>query len=51
LHKRETLANTLRVLAEEGSGAFYTGRLGRQVIEELRQHGSGMTMQDLFEYK
>jgi gamma-glutamyltranspeptidase len=51
LHKRESLANTLKVLAEEGSDAFYKGRLGQQIIEELRQLGSNMTMQDLSEYK
>ena len=51
LHTRKTLANTLRILAEEGAGAFYAGRLGRQVINELQQLGSEMTMQDFFEYK
>jgi gamma-glutamyltranspeptidase len=51
VHKRESLADTLRILAEQGSDVFYKGYLGRQIIDELQQMGSKMTMQDLFEYK
>ena len=51
VHKRESLADTLRILAEEGSDVFYKGYLGRQVIDELQQMGSKMTTHDLFEYK
>ena len=49
--KRANLANTLRVLLKEGYKAFYGGKLGRQVIEELKKLGSEMTLQDLQEYK
>ena len=51
IHKRTSLANTLRVLAEEGSDAFYKGRLGRQVINELQQMGSEIAMKDLLDYR
>ena len=51
VHKRESLDNTLKILAEEGADVFYKGYLGRQITDELQQMGSKMTMQDLFEYK
>lgn len=51
IHKRESLANTLRILSEEGSDAFYKGKLGRQIIDELQKLGSKMSMEDLMEYK
>ena len=49
--KRKNLADTLRVLQDEGYEAFYGGNLGRKVINELKELGSKMTLKDLSDYK
>jgi gamma-glutamyltranspeptidase/glutathione hydrolase len=38
--RRPALARTLRVLAEEGAGAFYEGPLGAEIVRAAREHGS-----------
>ena len=48
---RTNLANTLRQLQEYGSETFYGGKLGQQVIDELKKLGSQMTLDDLKNYK
>ncbi|XP_073916631.1 glutathione hydrolase 5 proenzyme isoform X1 [Castor canadensis] len=42
-----TLATTLETVATEGAEAFYTGRLGRMLVEDIAKQGSQMTLQDL----
>ena len=37
VHKRPMLANTLKILAKDGSDSFYKGALGRQIIAELQR--------------
>ena len=51
VHKRTTLANTLEILAKNGSDIFYNGTLGQQVINDLQKMGSNMTMDDLNKYR
>nr|XP_051693071.1 glutathione hydrolase 5 proenzyme isoform X1 [Oryctolagus cuniculus] len=41
------LAATLEVVAAEGAEAFYTGRLGRMLVEDVAKQGGQLTMQDL----
>jgi gamma-glutamyltranspeptidase / glutathione hydrolase len=41
------LARTLRVLADEGPDAFYTGSIGRGLAGDLEAHGAPVTAADL----
>ncbi|XP_069850540.1 glutathione hydrolase 5 proenzyme [Dipodomys merriami] len=41
------LATTLETVATEGAEAFYTGRLGQMLIEDIAKEGSQLTLQDL----
>ncbi len=42
------LGSTLREVAEKGvRDAFYEGRVGRDMVETIREHGGIMTEQDL----
>ncbi|KAL1771602.1 gamma-glutamyltransferase 5 [Sigmodon hispidus] len=41
------LANTLEIVAAEGAEAFYTGRLGHMLLEDIATQGSQLTVQDL----
>nr|XP_012604733.1 gamma-glutamyltransferase 5 isoform X1 [Microcebus murinus] len=45
------LAATLETVAMEGAEAFYTGRLGRMLLEDVAQEGSFLTLQDLAEFQ
>jgi gamma-glutamyltranspeptidase/glutathione hydrolase len=40
LLRRPALGRTLRVLAEEGAGAFYEGPIGAEIVRAAREHGS-----------
>lgn len=44
------LATTLKRLAEGGAEAFYRGDIGQDLVTELGQQGSRMTMEDLATY-
>ncbi|XP_062943475.1 glutathione hydrolase 5 proenzyme isoform X1 [Cynocephalus volans] len=41
------LATTLETVAMEGPEAFYTGRLGQMLVEDIAKEGSQLTLQDL----
>ncbi|XP_060050959.1 glutathione hydrolase 5 proenzyme isoform X6 [Erinaceus europaeus] len=41
------LAATLETVATEGVDAFYTGDLGRMLVEDITKEGSQLTLQDL----
>jgi gamma-glutamyltranspeptidase/glutathione hydrolase len=41
------LAESFRMIAREGPGAFYGGELGRKVVEGLRARGGFLTLDDL----
>lgn len=43
------LGRTLRVLADEGPDAFYTGAIGRRLARDLEAHGAPVTASDLAE--
>ncbi|XP_048876312.1 uncharacterized protein LOC125746413 [Brienomyrus brachyistius] len=41
------LAETLEIIANYGANAFYTGRIARDLIEEIKEAGGTLTMEDL----
>ena len=45
------LADSLRILAAEGPGAFYTGSLGRRIAAEVAGNGGRLTEADLAAYR
>jgi oxamate amidohydrolase len=44
---QQALARTLRTLAEDGAGSFYTGDLGSRFVDGLRALGSPISTDDL----
>ncbi|XP_054896138.1 glutathione hydrolase 5 proenzyme isoform X2 [Poeciliopsis prolifica] len=44
------LAETLEIVAKEGVKAFYTGRIGRDLIQDIKHAGGTLTMDDLKSY-
>ncbi len=42
-----TLADSLRTLADEGSRAFYEGRIAERIVAAVREEGGLLTMEDL----
>ena len=47
LHRLPALAETLRLIAKEGSAAFYKGAIADDIVAHLAAHGSLMTADDL----
>ena len=47
LHRLPALAKTLRLIAKEGSAAFYKGAIAEDIVARLAAHGSLMTADDL----
>nr|XP_012309560.1 gamma-glutamyltransferase 5 isoform X1 [Aotus nancymaae] len=45
------LATTLETVATEGAEVFYTGRLGRMLVEDIAKEGSQLTLQDLANFQ
>lgn len=45
------LANTLETVAMEGAEAFYTGKLGQMLLEDIAKEGSTLTLQDLASFQ
>jgi gamma-glutamyltranspeptidase/glutathione hydrolase len=46
---QEDLADSMRLIADEGVGAVYGGELGRAMVAEARENGSFLTEEDLSE--
>lgn len=44
-------ARTLRELASRGAGAFYRGRLAREIVRRVREQGGFLTLEDLASYR
>ena len=44
------LAWTLRQIAEGGRDAFYEGEIARRIVQDLRGHGSAITLRDMARY-
>lgn len=49
--RQPALAATLRMIAAEGAGAFYRGRIADLIVQEMRQHGGLITHEDLARYR
>lgn len=50
--KREALANTMEIIANEGVETFYgMGKIGRQVLDDIKEFGGILTEDDFAEYK
>ena len=45
------LADTLQTIAREGAEAFYTGELGRRIIQDIRSNGGILSERDLAEFQ
>jgi gamma-glutamyltranspeptidase/glutathione hydrolase len=45
------LANTLRLLVENGSDAFYSGPVAQSIVDAVRADGGLMTMEDMASYE
>mmetsp|Transcript_1376 Transcript_1376/g.4115 ORF Transcript_1376/g.4115 Transcript_1376/m.4115 type:complete len:535 (-) Transcript_1376:2154-3758(-) len=44
-------AQTLRAVAEEGSGAFYKGEIGSAIVQAIKDRGGYMELEDLAEHR
>jgi gamma-glutamyltranspeptidase/glutathione hydrolase len=44
---QEDLADSLRLIADQGAGAVYGGRLGQAMVSEVQRDGGFLTMDDL----
>jgi gamma-glutamyltranspeptidase/glutathione hydrolase len=49
--RQPALAGTLETLATDGPEAFYSGRIGRRIADDLAAHGSHITADDLAGYR
>lgn len=49
--KYPKLADTMEAVGRLGAEAFYTGKIGRDLIEDVKATGGTLTMEDLKEYK
>ncbi|XP_075290751.1 glutathione hydrolase 5 proenzyme [Opisthocomus hoazin] len=45
------LQQTLKTIAENGATAFYEGRIGKALVEDIRKAGSSISLEDLRAYK
>ena len=45
------LADSLQAIAEEGVSAFYSGRIGRTIVDHLRKRGGILTREDFEAYR
>jgi gamma-glutamyltranspeptidase/glutathione hydrolase len=48
---QQDLARSLRLIAEQGSQAFYRGRIAERIAHDMQEHGGLITMEDLGKYE
>lgn len=48
---QKDLANSLRLIAKEGSKAFYQGDIAQKIANEVQKHNGALTLNDLKGYK
>lgn len=48
---QKDLGISLRMIAEQGAGAFYRGPIGQAIVDELNAHGNPISMADLANYR
>ncbi len=51
IHRNAGLAKTLRILQQQGRGAFYQGEIAQAIVEKSNRLGGTMTLQDLAGYR
>ncbi|MFV2032794.1 MAG: gamma-glutamyltransferase [Gammaproteobacteria bacterium] len=51
LLKQTDLANTLRMLAEQGADGFYRGEVAQKLVDSVRANGGVWSLQDLNQYQ
>ncbi|XP_062269258.1 glutathione hydrolase 5 proenzyme-like [Platichthys flesus] len=49
--KFSKLADTLQTVAKMGAAAFYTGKIGQDLIQDIQEQGGTLTMEDLNSFK
>lgn len=49
--RQPDLADTLRLLADQGASALYTGAVGARIAEQMAAHGGLITREDLAAYR
>ncbi|XP_010782357.1 gamma-glutamyltranspeptidase 1-like, partial [Notothenia coriiceps] len=49
--KREKLADTLEMIANQGADAFYNGKIAEDLIRDIQEAGGTVTVQDLASYR
>ena len=47
----DELADSLEAIAEEGNSVFYSGRIGRMIVDHLQKRGGILTREDLETYR
>lgn len=51
LLKRSTFADTLEIIAKNGSQVFYEGDIARSLVNHAQKHGGTLTMDDMRNYQ
>ncbi|XP_060931619.1 glutathione hydrolase 5 proenzyme [Limanda limanda] len=49
--KFSKLAETMQTVADHGAEAFYTGKIGQDLIQDIKEQGGTLTMEDLNSFK
>ena len=48
---QKDLAHSLKLIAKQGSKAFYQGEIAEKIVKEMEKHGGLISMQDMKEYQ
>ena len=48
---QEDLANSLRLIAQQGEDAFYSGEIAEQIVEQVQNDGGLLSMKDMADYQ
>ncbi|ROS05659.1 gamma-glutamyltransferase 1 [Sinobacterium caligoides] len=49
--RQPALASSLTLISEQGASAFYEGKIARQIVAAMAEHGGLVTLQDLKNYR
>jgi gamma-glutamyltranspeptidase/glutathione hydrolase len=51
IYTQKNLAESLKLIAEHGSHAFYQGQIAELIVQDMHKHGGLITMDDLAKYE